>query len=61
MEKNLVGALVTCTKRLPTREEQTVKFLSPNPVLIRWNWIRFSPDPQNFWKSSVRSSTDPPM
>ena len=43
------------------RDEWTMKFFSPSPVLIRWNWIRSSPDPQNFWKSSVRSSPDPPM
>jgi len=47
--------------RLPSRDERTVKFFSPSPVLIRWNWIRSSPDPQNFWKSSVRSRPDPPM
>jgi len=43
------------------RDEQTVKFFSLSPVLIRQNWIRSSPDPQNFWKSSVRSSPDSPM
>jgi len=43
-----------------TGDERTVKFFSPSPVLIRWNWIRSSPDPQNFWKSSVRSSPDLP-
>jgi len=25
------------------------------------NWIQSNPDPQTFWKSSVRSSPDPPM
>jgi len=46
---------------LDCRDERTVKFFSPSPVLIRWNWIQFSPDPQNFWKSLVRSSPDLPM
>jgi len=23
--------------QVPTRDEQTVKFFSPSPVLIRWN------------------------
>ena len=32
------------------RDERTVKFLSPSPILIR---IRSSPEPQNFWKSSI--------
>ena len=26
----------------PLRDERTVKFFSPSPVLIRWNWIRSS-------------------
>jgi len=43
------------------RDERTVKFFSPSPILIRKNWILSSPDPQNFWKSSVRSGPDPPM
>jgi len=43
------------------RDEWTVKLFSLSPVLIRWNWIRSSPDCQNFWKSSVRFSPDPPM
>jgi len=51
----------TTSAVLPVRDEWTVKFFSPSPVLIRWNWIRSSPDPQNFWKSSVRSSLDLPM
>jgi len=46
--------------RLATRDERTVKFFSSSPVLIRWNSIWSSPDPQNFWKSSVQSSPDPP-
>ena len=46
---------------LHTRDERTEKFFSPSPVLIRQNWIRSSPGPQNFWKSSVRPSPDPPM
>jgi len=39
-----------------TRDVRTVKFFSPSPVLTWWNWIRSSLDPQNFWKSSVRSA-----
>ena len=41
------------------RDERIVKFFSPSPVLIRWNWIRSIPELKNFWKSSVRSSPDP--
>jgi len=44
-----------------TRDERTVKFFSPSPVLIHKNGIQSGPDPQNFWKLSVRSSPDPPM
>jgi len=43
------------------RDERTVKFFSPSPVLIRQNWIRSSPDVQKFWKSWVWSSPDLPM
>jgi len=43
------------------RDERTDKFFSPSPILIHKNWIGPSPDPQNLWKSSVRSSADPPM
>jgi len=46
---------------LSSRDERTVKFFSPNRVLIRCNWTRSSPDPQNLWKSLVRSSPDPPI
>ena len=49
-----------------------LKFFSPifavrsakiesDPILIRKHWIRSSPDPQNFLKSSVQSSPDPPI
>jgi len=44
-----------------TRDEWTVKFFRPSPLLIRKNWIWSRTDPQNFWKSSVRSSADPPV
>jgi len=46
---------------LDTRDERTVKLFSPSPIPIRKSWIRSSPDPQNYWKSSVRSSLVPPM
>jgi len=42
------------------RDERTVKFFSPSPILMHKNWIRCSPDPENVWKS-VPSSLDPPM
>jgi len=43
------------------RDEWTVKFFSPSPILIRKIWIRSSTDLQNFWKSPIRSSPDPPI
>ena len=43
------------------RDERTVKFFSPSPILIRKNRIRSSSDHLNFWKSSVRSCPDPSM
>jgi len=42
------------------RDERTVKFFSPHPILIRENWNRSSPVPQSFCKSSVLPSPDPP-
>ena len=36
-------------------------FSVQDPILMRKIWIRFKPELQNFWKSSVRSSPDPPM
>jgi len=43
------------------RDERTAKFFCPSPVLIRWNWIQSTPDPQNFGKSPVWSGLDSPM
>jgi len=43
------------SRGIASRDERTVKFFSPSPVLIRWNWIRSSPDPQSW----IRSSPDP--
>jgi len=43
---------------LSSRDERTGKFFSPSPVLLQWNWIRSSPDPQIFFKLSARSSPD---
>ena len=44
-----------------TTDVQTVNFFNPSPILICINWIRSSPDLQNFWKLSVQSSPDMPM
>jgi len=59
------GGAITRAPKSPnnvtSRDERTVKFFSPSPVLIRWNWIRSSLNPQNFWKASVQSSPDLPM
>jgi len=50
-----------CATVVYSRDERTVKFFSPSPILIRKSWIRSSPDLQNFLKSSARSSLDRPI
>ena len=37
------------------------EIFNPSPILICKSWIRSSPALQNFWKSSVQSSRDPPI
>ena len=49
------------SEHLYHRDERTVKFFSPSPILIRKSWIQSRPDLQNFWILSVRSSPDPPI
>jgi len=55
---------VMCSTEISTgwgsRDERTVKFFSPSPILIGKNGIRSSPEPPNFWKSFTRSSPDLP-
>jgi len=61
IHKQLIVWVIAWRFAATDRDEQTVKFFSPSPVLIRWNWIRSNPDPQNFWKSLVWSSPDRPI
>jgi len=49
------------TNVVPARNERTVKFFSPSPILACKSWIGSSPVPQNFWKSPVRFSPDLPI
>ena len=53
--------LTYCKQEAANQRWADWHIFSPSPILVCKNWIRSSPDLQNFWKLSVRSSPDPPI